>query len=380
MGNNPWDFSDIFIAGDEQRSRNKERESIGALRNLQMEEIRAQMKERQGFANARAGWSPYMQANRGLLEPTTTTTQQPMSQEEIGASVGTGVGPIVSKDVSTTIPAKESYESLSGKYWTEKGYPEKGLPLMKEARQERQGNAEGISKMLTAIGKLKGDNQKNAIELMRTTYPETKDWKFSEDTNTGIKNMTVPTADGNWHFAFDESGEKVAQKFVEKKEEKEKEFTVKGHSPAGNPVSVSKDGQQYEFLPSGEKRVYRGRLIPLVDRIQTEKDSKPTAISELKKMRDSGEITPQQYKQRLLSVPGLFNVLQEEGGNEPLPDTRPSITQPSIAQPKKVAPPPLKGKIVSDLPPASSVKKGTRAFDTVKKIWIRSDGKNWVSE
>ena len=127
-----------------------------------------------------------------------------------------------------------------------------------------------------------------------------------------------------------------AERITAWKNIKSDKVTVIGHDPKGNPITTDEVGQQWVTFSDGTKEVYRGKITPKVDRVEkTEKDRQPTTLTELKGMMERGEITRDQYKKRLLAVPGLFNYLSEEGGGgEPTSGERPQ------AKPKGEAPKP----------------------------------------
>jgi hypothetical protein len=224
MSGNIWDFSQTMQAADEANLRDKQFANQSTLQNLQMDQLRQKMKEDQGLQDFRAGWSPYLQANRSLLEPTQTTTQQPMNDQEIQSSIGTGVGPIVSKDVTTTMPAKENYQSLYGKYALEKGQPEIGIKMMDEGRKMQQDQLKDALAVLEPIRKLASTNKKAAqslVDSVKKTFPLLKDWEFNTDEKTGYDTITVPSKDGSGTIightiiTIDQNGEKVGNPHFE---------------------------------------------------------------------------------------------------------------------------------------------------------------------
>ncbi len=263
---NPWDFSRTMMAADEANFRDRQYNEGQVLRNLQMENLRSEMKERQGLTDFRAGWSPYLQQNRSLLEPTTLNTTQPMSNQEVMTPLATGAGemaapggvvptsPGMTRDVSTTIPAKESYQSLYGKYALEKGQPEIGLKMMGEARKTQGDELKEALSILDSARKLaQGGNKKAAntlLEAAKQMSPLLKDMEIETDAKTGFNNLIIPQKDqsgnviGHTIIVTDQDGKAVGTPHFEANKGTETvSKTIYGQGGQTKQVAIPKEGE-----------------------------------------------------------------------------------------------------------------------------------------
>jgi hypothetical protein len=279
MGN-PWDFSGTINQAADARDRQ-------GLYNLQMQELLDKQKERQGLEAFRSGWPSYLQQNQGSLQPTTTTSQIPLGQSEVtglanvGAIPEVGAGeagamgipaPELTKDVTSTVPAKETEMSLYGKY-AMKTRPELGIPIMQEARKQKQEEFAELTKALETLHKLKveGDDEmaKSYRDMLVKQHPElaflkNTTTKTSSDKRFSIIEIKDDKGDVIAKTMMDNTTNKPIEHWIKKGEEKGPNTKVElqiAYDKETDPAKKAALKRQITAIEESEIKVGKNKFV-----------------------------------------------------------------------------------------------------------------------